>query len=101
MIVYNVTTKVDWSVADNWVKWMKEVHIPGILGTGCFTSYGFYKILQVDDVEGQTYTVQYFADTLAAYETYIKQYATAFRQEVMDNYGDKLIAFRSLMEQVE
>jgi len=100
MIVYNVTTKVDCSVADNWVHWMKEVHIPGILATGYFTSYGFYKLLQVDDVEGKTFTVQYFADNLDAYETYIKQYSAAFRQEVMDNYGDKVIAFRSLMEQV-
>jgi hypothetical protein len=101
MIVYNVTTKVDWSIADNWVQWMKEEHIPGILATGCFISSGFYKLLQVDDVEGETYTVQYFADNLAGYETYIKQYATAFRQEVMDKFGEKLIAFRSLMEQVE
>ena len=101
MIVYNVTTKVDWSVANNWVQWMKETHIPGILATGCFSNFAFYRLLQVDDEDGQTFTVQYFADDENAYNDYINQHAAYFRQEVLNRYGNKLIAFRSLMEEVE
>ena len=101
MIVYNVTTKVDWSIADEWLEWMKKTHIPDVLATGCFSSYNLYKLLQVDDVDGLTYTIQYFATTMNDYEEYIQRYAGGFRKEILGKYGDKLIAFRSIMQEVE
>lgn len=101
MIVYNVTTKVEWAVAEQWVQWMKNEHIPGILATGHFSGHRFYKLLQVDDVDGQTYTVQFFANTLMDYEAYIQQHSAGFRKAVMDVFGDRLIAFRSVMEAIE
>ena len=37
MIIYNVTIKVDHSIADEWKIWLMEEHIPGMIATGCFT----------------------------------------------------------------
>jgi hypothetical protein len=33
MIVYNVTVNIDGAVEQEWLKWMKEVHIPEVLAT--------------------------------------------------------------------
>ncbi len=101
MIVYNITIKVDWSIAEEWLTWMKAVHMPEIMTTECFESNKLFKLLEVDETEGPTYAAQYFAASMAHYEQYLEAFAPAMRQKTMDKWGAKFIAFRSLMEVVE
>ena len=63
MIIYNVTIKVSKSIADNWMQWLKEEHIPDVTGTGCFTTANILQLLEIDDDEGPTYAIQYFAES--------------------------------------
>ena len=98
MLLYNITTKVDWTIADDWVKWMLDFHIPEVLGTGCFEKHQFVKLLDIDETEGPTYAVQYFAATQQDYDNYIQLYANRFRSEVIDKWGQNFIAFRTLMQ---
>jgi hypothetical protein len=100
MIIYNVTIKVDTSISPGWFSWMKEEHIPDVIGTGCFTEYKMFRLLEVDDSEGATYVVQYFAESLEKYKGYIDQYANTLRKKLIDKWGDRVIAFRTLMELV-
>jgi len=44
MFIYNVTIKVDHSIAIEWLEWLKSVHIPEVIATGCFTEA---KVLQL------------------------------------------------------
>ena len=66
MLLYNVTTKIDPSIHENWVNWMKNTHIPAVMRTGCFTHYHFVRILDIDDSDGPTYAVQYFIENKEA-----------------------------------
>lgn len=100
MIIYNVTTKIDWSIADEWVKWMKEEHMPGILATGCFSKYLFVKLLEEDNIEGPTYAVQYFG-TLKDYNDYMQHYAETFSKKSLNKWREKFISFKSLLEVVQ
>jgi len=63
MLLYNVTIKAENNIADAWLQWMKDDHIPDVINTGCFTKATLCKLLEVDDEDGPTYTVQYFAAT--------------------------------------
>ena len=98
MLIYNVTTKVDWSIQEAWVQWMQRVHIPEILQTGCFTGSILLRLLETDEKEGPTYAVQYRAHSKADYNRYIELYSPALRQTVIDQWGNKIISFRTLME---
>ena len=100
MIVYNVTTKVTTAIASDWLQWINEEHIPDIISTGCFTSATVLQLLETDDSEGPTYTVQYFAESKSNYNIYMEKFAATMRQKAFDKWGDKFIAFRSLMEVV-
>lgn len=100
MIVYNVTVKTEHAIAENWLQWMRAEHIPDILNTGCFTQASILRLLEVDDTEGPTYAVQYHADSKALYDQYISQYAGDMRQKAFDKWGNRFIAFRSVMELV-
>jgi len=100
MIVYNVTTKVEHSVAQAWLTWLQEEHIPDIIATGCFTHAVILHLLETDDMEGVTYAVQYHSANKALYDRYLEQYADEMRSKAMNKWGNKFIAFRSLMEVV-
>lgn len=99
MIIYNVTVKVDQSVASEWLLWMQQDHIPAILGTKCFTGYKLVQVLELDDKD-PTYAVQYFADSLDDYKNYISRHASEMRKQASDKWGDKFIAFRSLLREI-
>lgn len=101
MLIYNVTLKVDWQIHDKWLKWMRDEHIPEVLGTGCFMRNTFSRLLDIDDTEGPTYSSQYFAESRADYDRYIAQYAAHMRKNGIDKWGDRFIAFRTLMEIVQ
>lgn len=100
MIIYNVTVKTDHSIAADWLTWIKEEHIPDIVGTGCFTHATILHLLEVDDSEGPTYAVQYHAASKALYNKYINSFADMMRKKAMDKWGNKFIAFRSVMQVV-
>jgi hypothetical protein len=100
MFIYNVTTKIEETVAEDWLIWLKQEHIPEILQTGCFTHATILQLLEVDDNEGPTYAVQYYAESKALYNRYIEMFAAGLRQKVIDKWGNQFISFRTLMQVV-
>lgn len=101
MIIYNVTTHVSHPIADIWIDWMKQKHIPEIMDTRCFIKYQFVKLLDSDETEGVTYAVQFYAENKALYQKYLQSFAQAMREDALNKWGKQIIAFRSLMELVE
>ncbi|MDB5193382.1 MAG: hypothetical protein JWQ96_2945 [Segetibacter sp.] len=97
MLIYNVTTKVEWPVAEEWLQWMQEKHIPEILATGCFEKHQLLRLLEIDEEEGPTYAAQYYATSKDDFDMYIAKHSNAFRAESFSKWGNKFIAYRSLM----
>src|SRR5687767_13397119 len=100
MIVYNVTIKVDHSIAEAWFRWLRDEHIPDIIGTGCFTGATILQLMETDESDGITYAVQYAADSKALYNRYIREHAEEMRKRATEKWGNKFIAFRSVMQVV-
>jgi hypothetical protein len=101
MIIYNVTIKVEAGIADAWLEWLLNEHIPDIMATECFSDYKVVRLLEVDDSEGPTYAIQYHADSKSLYNHYITKYAADMRQKSYDKWGERFIAFRSVMQIVK
>ncbi len=100
MLIYNVTIQPEWSIHDAWKKWMTETHLPEMMETHCFEKFHFCRLLEMDETHGPTYTVQYFARTREDYQRYMDEFAAGLRQKGIDQWADKMVAFRSLMELV-
>ena len=100
MIIYNVTVKISWQIAEQWVAWMQQKHIPDIMKTECFSSHQFVKLLDIDEEEGPTYATQFYASTRAKVNIYIDEHAPTLRDDSFNKWGDQFIAFRSIMEVV-
>ena len=101
MFIYNVTNKVDHNIAEAWIEWMRNEHIPEIIATGCFSHANILYLLEADDEEGKTYAIQYHTNSRQLYQDYLDQFSQEMRQKAIQKWGDKFIAFRSIMELVE
>ena len=100
MIIYNVTVKIDLSVHDLWIRWMKEEHIPRVMETGCFTESKIFRVLQEDETEGITYAFQYKANSISDYFNYKETFADKLQKESLDLFPGKYTAFRTLLREV-
>ena len=100
MIIYNVTSKVAAPIQLDWLRWIREEHIPEMLNTGCFTKATVLQLLETDDSEGPTYAIQYHAESKAIYNRYIENFSAQMRQKSLDKWGDQFIAFRSVLQVV-
>ena len=99
MIIYNVTVNIDEAVHQEWLKWMKEKHIPDVMNTGCFLENKICRLLNVED-EGSTYSIQYTCNSMDDYEEYQQNHAPGLQKEHAEKYKDKFVAFRTLLEVV-
>ncbi len=98
MIIYNVTIKLHHSIGSEWLTWLNDEHIPEVLQTNCFTDARVLKLLETDDSEGPTYTIQYTAESKGLYNQYIEKFAGVMRDKSFAKWGDIFIAFRTVME---
>src|SRR5262245_51648158 len=101
MIVYNISNKVELEIESDWMNWQQKKHIPAIMASGQFSDYKFYKLLDEDDDDSATYVIQYFAPTMEHYHAYIQNFAPQRRQEAFEKWGNRFLAFRSIMQVVQ
>lgn len=100
MIIYNVTVNVDDDIHDEWLKWMKEVHVPEVMGTGHFLENRIMRVLVEEEMGGRTYAFQYTCQDMDTFRSYESNHAPSLRQDVEKRYGGKFVAFRTLLETV-
>jgi hypothetical protein len=100
MIIYNVTVGVDKKIEQDWLVWMREIHIPDVMRTNMFLGHKIYKILTTDTEETVSYAIQYSAASLNEIERYLEEFAPALREEVRKKFGEQQAAFRTLLEEI-
>ncbi|PHQ57616.1 MAG: hypothetical protein COC16_00400 [Lutibacter sp.] len=95
MYIYNVTTNIDETIQADWLKWMKDKHIPDMLATGKFSKAKMSQVMIKEEMGGITYSVQYTTDSLETLEEYYNEDAQKLRDESMTLFKDKSVAFRT------
>ena len=98
MILYNVTINIHESVHNQWMRWMQEKHIADVLATGKFTAARMVKVLVEEDMGGTTYSIQYTTDSKESLQRYYDEDAPRLREEGLQLFGDKMLAFRTELE---
>jgi len=97
MIVYNITIKIDPEIEAEWIQWQKQDHIPEVMAADLFQDYKFYKLMDQNESDGITYVIQYFTTEIENYNRYIEEFAPLLRKKAIAKWGDKFVAFRTLM----
>ena len=100
MILYNITINVTPDIEEDFIAWMKGIHIPEVLETGIFHEHKFFRLLH-DSEDGTTnYCIQYFTESIDQMMEYEEKHAAILRAKAQKRYKDKAIAFRTLLETI-
>jgi len=100
-VIYSVTINVDRSVLQDWLSWMRTKHIPDVMNTGCFTAYGFHRLVDPpQEDESVTFNVQYACQDYSALAYYREHHAPTLQAESTERYGSRFVAFRTILEDV-
>lgn len=100
MVLYNVTVNIDDAVHDDWMQWMREVHIPEVMACGLFLENRFCKIDAYEE-GGKSYSIQYLAKSRSDYDRYQREFAAALQAKHNERYNGKFAAFRTLLDVID
>ena len=98
MIIYNVTVKIEPTIAAEWLEWMQMVHIPEVISTGLFVDYRISRLTQPILDDDITYIIQYELEDMNHLEKYQSQYAPDLQKAHQERYAGKFVAFRTVMD---
>src|SRR4051812_11213132 len=99
MIIYSVTIAIQAEIETEWVTYMKDVHVPDVLRTGCFSECQTYKVLDAGGNE-PTYVLQYQCGTLQDYHRYRDAFAPALQKEHLERFAGKFRGSRQVLDEV-
>ena len=101
MILYNVTINIDSRVAEEWLQWMKEVHIPEVMATTYFIKNQIARVLGDEESGGVTYAIQYTARNMEDLMEYQRLHAPTLQAKHTERYKDRYVAFRTVLEIID
>ena len=101
MIIYNVTVSIDNRVAEEWLQWMKEVHIPEVMATTYFIKYQIARVMEDEDHGGTSFAIQYTARNMDDLMEYQRDHATTLQAKHAERYKDLYVAFRTVLEVID
>jgi Domain of unknown function (DUF4286) len=99
MIIYSVTIAIQAGIESEWVDWMKSVHVPDVVRTGCFSECRFHRVLGSEGDE-PNYVMQYQCRSVEEYHRYQDNFAPALQKEHSDRFAGKFRGSRQLLEEV-
>jgi len=91
MLIYEVTAKVDASIAAEYEAYMTDKHIPELLATGYFAAAFFAKN---DDI----YRIGYHCDSQANLDAYFENDAERLRADVAAHFPTGIELSRNELE---
>ena len=100
MIVYNVTVSVDENITSDWLAWMKDEHIPEVMACGVFSKAQINKVITNNDSDN-TFAIAYTCTTIEKLHRYQTEFSAKIQEKHVARYGDKAVAFRTIMEIIE
>ena len=97
-ILYNITMQVEKAVVNDWLSWIQQEHIPGMMGTGCFIKHQLLKLMNEDFDEEQTYALQYFASTIYKFNQFEQNFLAQELKKISDKWNTRVMFFTTTME---
>ncbi len=100
MIINNITYSVDKTLEQDFLEWIKAVHIPEVMMTLKPKSYKIMRLLTEVENAGATFSVQYNFENLGDFEDFENEFKEDLNYEVHKRYNGHYVFFPSLLEEI-
>ncbi len=97
MIIYNVTSIIEDDIHEEYIQYMKNVHMPAVMATGKFNDSVLLRLTE-PVTEGITYCAQYITDDAGKLTDYRENYLPKIQGTIEAKFANKLVSFRSVLE---
>lgn len=96
-LIYNVTIKIDPETAPAWLDWMRDIHIPEVMASACFSAFRLLHLEGYDDEEGLTFAIQYTCPNEELFALYQHEYAPGLQAKHKALFEGRFVAFRTML----
>ena len=100
MIIYNVTVSVEDSIKTDWLNWVRTEHIPEVMEVAVFRKAQINRVIVQGDSDN-TFAIAYTCLTMEELHQYQLKFSVGLQKKHIARYGDKVVAFRTIMEMIE
>lgn len=100
MILYNITFNVELDVVDSFKDYLKEQHIAQLNFGEDLVDYKLFRLLNVDESEAMTMTLQYFLKDIGTYNEHLVVIDKNLKKELFQQFGEKVLYFCSVLEKM-
>ena len=100
MIISNITYSIDKTLEQDFLAWLKDVHIPDVMMTLKPKSYRIMRLLTEIENAGATFSVQYNFDNLSDFEQFENEFQKDLDYEIYKRYNGHYVFFPSLLEEI-
>jgi hypothetical protein len=100
MLLYNVTVGIDKNAEQEWLRYMKQIHIPAVMATGMFVDSKMYRVLHDQEDGTISYSIQYFSPSIDNVQHYLEKFAPKLVDEHRLKFQNRHVAFRTLLEEI-
>lgn len=101
MILYNITISINPEIEIDFIAWMKQTYIPGVLKSGYFYEHKFLRLLHHEPGEGISFSVQFHTRSMAEMKGFEAEFAKELRGLLEKKFGEQFVTFRTLLESVD
>jgi uncharacterized protein len=95
-LIYAVTVQIDEPLAAEWLEWMRSVHVPDVLATGCFRGCTIQRVTGLQGDGRAAFVLEYRCPSAAGLEHYQRNHAPALQQAHSARYHGRFEASRSI-----
>ena len=100
MILYNVTVSIDSNIHEDWLEWMRTIHIPQVMETGCFLESRISRV-NGEEEGGMTFAITYLSPSEDVFKKYESEHAPLLQADHSSRYQGKFAAFRTTLSVIE
>jgi len=98
MNIFNITYLVSDKVHDSWLEWIREEHIPFMLGSEYFTQPQVARVITSAKEEGTSFSVQFHVHDMHTLKLWNKEYSLLFKENCSRKFGDEVLFFTTVLE---
>jgi hypothetical protein len=101
MYLYNITYNISEEVHEEWLRWMREIHIPEVVKEAQFSGAKLIQVLIDEDMGGITYSVQYQMSDKNLLDNYIKDKSQKFNSEMNKLFLNHYVSFSTELRVID
>lgn len=98
MYIIAYSFKVNTEIQAKWLEWVKQVFIPQHLATQLFLDFKLTRVLDRSSEDGQTYSIQFTAQSLGLLQKFSAQYSSTILKEHHQQFAGQYVSFQTVME---